>query len=112
MLERIVIAVAGVGVLCLLGFLVLAWRPVIDPIDPPAGTTFPAEMIAKGEVLAGAGYCAVCHTRPGGQPYWRQPAEGKPLFCKGRHGTIVVFLKIVAKTLWSVPVFMDVFWYW
>jgi mono/diheme cytochrome c family protein len=25
--------------------------------------------VAKGEVLAGAGYCAVCHTRAGGQVY-------------------------------------------
>jgi mono/diheme cytochrome c family protein len=63
------IAVAGVGVLCLLGFLALAWRPAIAPIDPPAAASFPADLVAKGEVLAGAGYCAVCHTRQGGQPF-------------------------------------------
>jgi mono/diheme cytochrome c family protein len=66
-LKRIVISVAAVGVLGLLGFFVLAWRPAIAPIDPPAKASFSAELIAKGEVLAGAGYCAVCHTRQGGQ---------------------------------------------
>jgi mono/diheme cytochrome c family protein len=66
-LKRIVISVAAVGVLGLLGFIALAWRPAIAPIDPPAKASFSAELIAKGEVLAGAGYCAVCHTRQGGQ---------------------------------------------
>jgi mono/diheme cytochrome c family protein len=69
MLKRIVIGVAGLGVLGLLGFLGLAWRPPIAPIDPPAQTSFPAELIARGQVLAGAGYCAVCHTGQGGQPF-------------------------------------------
>jgi mono/diheme cytochrome c family protein len=68
MLKRIVTGVIGAGVLGLLGFLALAWRPAISPIDPPAEGSFPAESIAKGEVLTGAGYCVVCHTRPGGQP--------------------------------------------
>jgi mono/diheme cytochrome c family protein len=67
--RRIVIGVAGVGILGLLGFFALAWQPAIAPIDPPAEASFPAELIAKGEVLAGAGYCAVCHTRQGGQPF-------------------------------------------
>jgi mono/diheme cytochrome c family protein len=69
MLKRIVIGVAAVGVLGLLGFLALAWRPAIAPIDPPATGSFSAELIAKGEVLAGAGYCAVCHTRRGGEQF-------------------------------------------
>jgi mono/diheme cytochrome c family protein len=69
MLKRIVIGAAGLGVLALLGFVALAWRPAITPIDPPPRTSFPAELIASGQVLAGAGYCAVCHTRQGGQPF-------------------------------------------
>jgi len=69
MLRRIVIGVAGAGILGLLGFLALAWRPAIIPIDPPAKASFPGELIAKGEVLAGAGYCVVCHTRQGGPPF-------------------------------------------
>jgi mono/diheme cytochrome c family protein len=52
-----------------LGFFALAWRPAIAPVDPPPGSSFDAASIAKGAVLAGAGYCMVCHTRPGGQPY-------------------------------------------
>jgi mono/diheme cytochrome c family protein len=52
-----------------LGFFALAWRPAIAPVDPPPGSSFDAAALAKGAVLAGAGYCMVCHTRPGGQPY-------------------------------------------
>src|ERR1700731_5447370 len=65
--KRVVVSVAAVGVLGLLGFFALAWRPAIAPIDLPAKASFSAELIAKGEVLAGAGYCAVCHTRQGGE---------------------------------------------
>lgn len=64
--KRIII---GIGVLALFGFLALAWRPAITPIDPPAATRFPAELIAQGKILAGAGYCVVCHTRLGGAPF-------------------------------------------
>jgi mono/diheme cytochrome c family protein len=52
-----------------MGFSALAWRPAIAPIDPPAAASFPTELIAKGQALAGAGYCAVCHTRQGGEPF-------------------------------------------
>jgi mono/diheme cytochrome c family protein len=69
MLKRIVIGAVCLGIVCLLGFFGLAWRPAIAPIDPPAKSSFKSDLIAKGEVLAGAGYCAVCHTRPGGQPF-------------------------------------------
>jgi mono/diheme cytochrome c family protein len=48
---------------------VLAWRPAIAPIDPPAKTSFPPELIASGQILTGAGYCEVCHTGPGGQKF-------------------------------------------
>ena len=75
MLKRVVISVAAVGVLGLLGFFALAWRPAIAPIDLPAKASFSAELIAKGEVLAGAGYCAVCHTAKGGQKF----AGGYPM---------------------------------
>jgi mono/diheme cytochrome c family protein len=75
MLKRIVIGTGSLGIACLLVFLALAWRPAIAPIDPPAKASFSAELIAKGEVLAGAGYCAVCHTRQGGQLF----AGGYPM---------------------------------
>ena len=66
MLKRIVIGAASLGIACLLVFLALAWRTAIAPIDPPEKTSFPADLIAKGEVLAGAGHCALCHTNRGG----------------------------------------------
>src|SRR5215470_2002360 len=66
MLMCIVIGTGSLGIACLLAFLALAWRPVIAPIDPPDKISFPPDLIAKGEVLAGAGYCATCHTAKGG----------------------------------------------
>ena len=69
MLKRIVIGAGLLGIACLIAFLALAWRPVIAPIDPPDKASFPADLIAKGKVLAGAGYCAVCHTRRGGPAF-------------------------------------------
>ena len=69
MIRRIAIAVVAAAVLGLLGFFLLAWRPAIAPIEPPNPASFPAESIAKGEILAAAGHCVSCHTRPGGQPF-------------------------------------------
>lgn len=69
MLKRIVIGIVGVGIAGVLAFLGLAWRPAIAPIEPPLTSSFPAALVAEGEVLAGAGYCAVCHTRTGGKPF-------------------------------------------
>src|SRR5712691_112557 len=66
---RIAIGFLGLCILGALGFLAFAWRSSIAPIDPPASTNFPAELIAKGEALAGAGYCATCHTAKGGATY-------------------------------------------
>jgi mono/diheme cytochrome c family protein len=66
MLSRIIIGVGSIGLLGFLFFFAVGWRPVIAPIDPPAKGSFPADLIAKGEALAGAGYCAVCHTRQEG----------------------------------------------
>ena len=69
MLKRIVIGAVSLGIVCLLAFLALAWRPAIAVVNRPATSSFPDDLIAKGKVLAGAGYCTVCHTRAGGQPF-------------------------------------------
>ena len=69
MLKRIVIGLGSLGIACLLVFLGLAWRPAIAPINPPAKLNFPNDLIARGKILAGAGYCAACHTRAGGEPF-------------------------------------------
>jgi mono/diheme cytochrome c family protein len=52
-----------------IGFFAIAWRPAIAPTTPPPASSFSADLVAKGAVLAGAGYCAVCHTAADGQPY-------------------------------------------
>jgi len=69
LIRRIAIAIVAAAVLGLVGFFLLAWRPAIKPIEPPNRANFPAESIAKGEILSGAGHCAACHTRQGGQPF-------------------------------------------
>jgi mono/diheme cytochrome c family protein len=69
LLKRIVIGLISIGVVGLVGFVAFAWRTAIAPITPPQNGVFAPELIAKGEVLAGAGYCATCHTAKGGAPF-------------------------------------------
>ncbi|MGH8433079.1 MAG: cytochrome c [Pseudomonas sp.] len=69
MIKRIGIGLAILVVLGAVLFSTLVWRPAIDPIISGSVAGFPAELLAKGHVLAGAGYCATCHTAKGGQPY-------------------------------------------
>jgi mono/diheme cytochrome c family protein len=66
--KRILLGLLGLFVLAVVGLFVLAHRPELDPIAPSA-KAFPADLVARGEVLAGAGYCASCHTAKGGAPY-------------------------------------------
>ena len=47
----------------------MAWRRALDRIDSGSTKTFPADVVAKGEELAGVGDCMVCHTVAGGQAY-------------------------------------------
>ena len=67
--KRLLLCLAGIGVVGALGFFALAWRPAISPIDPPAAGAFSRELVTEGERLASAGYCATCHTAPGGPRY-------------------------------------------
>jgi len=73
------LALAAVGAA---GFTALAWRSELDPVSPPSRSAFPPEKIAQGARLASLGYCAQCHTAPGGKPF----AGGYPL--KTPFGTI------------------------
>jgi mono/diheme cytochrome c family protein len=75
LLKRIVIGLIVVLAVGLAGFAVLAWRPAIAPLVPAAAAGFAPETVARGEILAGAGYCATCHTARGGKPY----AGGYPM---------------------------------
>jgi nicotinate dehydrogenase subunit B len=47
----------------------------IAPITPPLASAFPADLVARGKLLASLGNCAVCHTAHNGVPN----AGGKPL---------------------------------
>jgi mono/diheme cytochrome c family protein len=67
--KRFLVGVVALGVLSILGFGALAWRPPIAPIAPQAAGSFAPALVAKGEVLAGGGYCAECHTASGGEIY-------------------------------------------
>jgi len=67
--RKLLIVGVALGCLGLAGFGVLAWRPAIAPVAPPAAGSFAAELIAKGEALAGGGYCAECHTTKGGRQF-------------------------------------------
>src|SRR5260221_8763061 len=70
MLRRIVAGIAAAGFVVLLAFLALAWRPAITPLAVPrAPTPLSVELLARCDALAGAGYCAVCHTKQGGEPF-------------------------------------------
>ena len=69
MFNRVFIGLVTLGVLGLLGFGALAWRPAIAPIARPAPGSFAPELVAKGEVLSGSGYCAECHTAKGGEMF-------------------------------------------
>ena len=75
MLKRLLVYCLALGVLGLEGFGVLAWRPAIAPILPPSPSGFAPELVAKGEALAGGGFCAECHTAKGGQSF----AGGYPM---------------------------------
>ena len=69
MFKKLLIVLVALGIVGGLGFAGLAWRPAIAPITPPAPGSFSPELVAKGEVLARAGYCAECHTAKGGQAF-------------------------------------------
>ncbi len=68
MLKRIAIVVLVLLTVGFGGFAAFAWRPAIEPIAKPRAESFPANLVARGAVLAAGGYCATCHTAQGGKP--------------------------------------------
>ena len=69
MFKKLLIATVALGCLGLAGFGALAWKPAIAPVARPAAGSFAPELVAKGEALAGGGYCAACHTAKGGEKF-------------------------------------------
>jgi mono/diheme cytochrome c family protein len=67
--KRVLIGLIALTLVGGLGVWYLSRLPALPPIEPPAASSFPATLVAKGEQLAGAGNCASCHTAPGGEAY-------------------------------------------
>ena len=66
------VLVAIVIVVAALAVAAFGWAnryPEIAPIEPPESSVFAAELVEKGEALAGIGDCVVCHTGPSGEPF-------------------------------------------
>jgi mono/diheme cytochrome c family protein len=57
----VAIIVIGLGAL-------IVWQPEMARVEPKS-LVFDRASAAKGADLAALGYCAVCHTAPGGKPY-------------------------------------------
>ncbi|WP_419760528.1 c-type cytochrome [Acidisoma sp.] len=51
------------------GFFAWASQPAIDAAPPPPPSAFSKATVAKGALIASTGYCAECHTAPGGAPF-------------------------------------------
>lgn len=66
---RLLSGAIGVGLVAVVAFLALAWRPAIAPVETPAPQSFAPELVAKGRMLAAAGNCQSCHTVEGGRPF-------------------------------------------
>lgn len=67
--KRLLAGLSMAGLLILGGCVALVWRPGIEPVPPPTAASFAPAEVARGQVLAGAGNCAVCHTSDPGHPY-------------------------------------------
>ncbi|MBB3950784.1 cytochrome c [Aureimonas jatrophae] len=60
----LVLVLVGAG-----GFLALAWRSEIAPVERAEAASFAPELVQRGADLAAVGNCVVCHTAPGGKPF-------------------------------------------
>ena len=70
MLKRSLLALAALLLLALAGaWLWAARHGEIAAIEPPDPAGFDAALVARGEMLAGIGNCASCHTTQGGADY-------------------------------------------
>jgi mono/diheme cytochrome c family protein len=56
------IAAGAIAVAAVVGYGVAAFRPAIDPIRPPAPSSFSPASVQRGAALARLGDCAACHT--------------------------------------------------
>ena len=82
MIRRLLLGIVLLLVVGVAGIFLLAWHAKIEPIATPVASHFDPAQVARGEMLASAGYCATCHTAKGGA----RNAGGYPL--KTEFGTI------------------------
>lgn len=75
MVKKTLIGTIGLGILVLALFLIIAWEPSIDAVEPPGSGQFSQDQIDRGEVLAGLGNCQTCHTTDSGESF----AGGLPI---------------------------------
>ncbi|HTQ70324.1 MAG TPA: cytochrome c [Acidocella sp.] len=69
MLKSILSAAAVIAIVLVGGFGTYAWHGSLPVMTPSERPHFDAATVEKGRLLAAAGYCAACHTAPGGAPY-------------------------------------------
>lgn len=65
MSKRWIVGLICVGGVAILAFLAATWQPELQAIEPPKPSSFTAEQVAQGKVLATAAGCVDCHTVPG-----------------------------------------------
>lgn len=54
MSNKAMLWLAGAVLLIGIGFIALAWKPAIVPIETPAAASFSPEQVAQGKILAAA----------------------------------------------------------
>ena len=75
MLFRLLLTLIGLFLVITLGVVSFFWRFAMAAIVPPPASSFSTQLVQKGQVLAGMGNCAACHTTKGGGSY----AGGVPI---------------------------------
>ncbi len=69
MLKSALSALAAAAVIVIGGFGIYAWHSSLPAMSPAERPSFDAATVEQGRLVAAAGYCAACHTAPGGAPY-------------------------------------------
>ncbi|WP_395006452.1 cytochrome c [Undibacterium sp.] len=75
MLFRLLLSLVGLLLVLTLGVVGFYWRFALAAVAPPPASAFSVQLVQKGQVLAGMGNCAACHTTKGGASY----AGGLPM---------------------------------
>ena len=82
MFKRVLVVLLLLIVIGVAGVFVLGWHSAYAPVESVDASAFDAGTVARGKMLASAGYCATCHTASDGE----RNAGGRPL--KTGFGTI------------------------